>query len=194
MITSRTARRHAVVALMAAALVAGCGSDKEDEGAATATTGAQGEEPSTTTTAADDEADETDETDEEASGDACDIVSDEVVTEVLGIEVARREPNEDQFGRSCIKGNERSGDPSQFTFVSVSVLTGGGSTVVDQFRTEADAAPVEGLGDDAVFVPSAGVLVIVDGEDSIQVQVVEGGIPGTQEQAVTVAEDVLGRR
>ena len=42
-----------------------------------------------------------------------------------------------------------------------------------------------------VYVPSAGVLVIADGDDVIQVQVVKGGVPSSKADAVTVANDAF---
>jgi hypothetical protein len=131
-----------------------------------------------------------------ADGDACDMVSDDAVAGVLGVAVERREPHgkPGAVSVSCIKGLERSSDPSGYSYVSVSVLAGGGAALVDQAGDEGGSSPVTGLGDRAVFVPSAGGLFIVDGDDAVQVQVVKAGKPGGQKDCVTIAEDVMNRR
>lgn len=132
----------------------------------------------------------------EADSDACDIVSDEVAGEVLGIEIARREPHTDATGKSlsCIKGTKRVTDMSKGYYVSVSLIPTAGSLLLDQASSQAGSAPVSGLGDKAVYLPSLGVLLISDGGDGIQVQVVKAGKPAEQQDAVTVAEDVLHLR
>ncbi|KRC65603.1 hypothetical protein ASE12_13065 [Aeromicrobium sp. Root236] len=131
-----------------------------------------------------------------ANADACDMVSDDAVAVVLGVEVVRREPHgkPGTASASCIKGLKRTSDPSGYTYVSVSVLAGGGATLLDQLGNEGGSTPVDGLGDRAVFVPSAGGVFIADGADAVQVQVVKAGKPGSQKDCVTIAEDVMSRR
>lgn len=130
------------------------------------------------------------------SGGACDIISDDVASAVLGVKIVRREGNGEPGSASvsCIKGLERSNDPKQFSYVSASVLAGGGSTLVDQAKTIEGNRPVAGLGDRALFVPSVGGLFIVDGADGVQVQIVKAGKPGSEQDCVTVAKDLLSRR
>lgn len=182
-------RRQAVaVVLVSGLLVAGCGSDDGSDQVASATTTGGAD-----TTAA---ASTTDSSGAEpADGDACAIVSDEVAAEVLGIEVVRREATGEAGAASvsCIKGSERADDPADFSYVSVGV-TEGGVALVDEAGAQADSVPVDGLGDQAVFLPSAGALFVADGTDAVQVQVVQGGVPGSQEDVVTVATDVFDRR
>lgn len=147
----------------------------------------------TTTTAPDDNGSAADGTVQEASSEACDIVSDEVVTQVLGTDdIPRREPS-GVVGEtySCIKGSERTDDLTTAAYVNVSFLKGGAS-IVDQFAAEAESVEVTGFGDRAVFVPSAGALSVAVGSDSYQIQVVKAGRPSDQADAEAVAKDVLG--
>lgn len=185
--SSRSAPRRAVLAavVISGLLAAGCGSDNGSDAAPTATT-ASGDD-STSTTATADTA--------EPSGDGCDIVSDEVVAEVLGVEIVRREATGDPGSASvsCLKGTERADDPADFFYVSVGIVAGG-TALVDQSSAEQGSQTVDGLGDQAVYLPSAGALFIADGTDLVQVQVVQAGVPGSQEDCVTVANDVLDRR
>lgn len=150
------------------------------------------EEQTTVTTAPDDEVADDEGDDDEDSGEACDIVSDEVVMEVLGFDdIPRREPHEvEGQSTTCLKGSERTEDLSTASYVNVSFLTGG-KTVVDQFAAQPGAVEVSGFGDNAVFTPDAGVLAIAVGNDSYQIQVVKNGVPSNQADATTVAEDAL---
>ena len=59
---------------------------------------------------------------------------------------------------------ERANDPSKFSYVSVSVIAGGGATLLDQAGTEKDNKPIDDLGDRAI------------------------------QECVTVAKDVLSKR
>lgn len=132
----------------------------------------------------------------EAGSDTCDIVSDEVTSEVLGIEVERREPHMDASGKvlSCIKGTKRVTDMSMAYYVSVSIIPTAGSMLLDRASSQAGGVPVSGLGDEAVYLSGLGTLLVTDGGDGVQIQVVKAGRPGEQQDVVTVAEDVLDRR
>ena len=173
-------------ALITGVLAAGCGSD---DGANSTSTSA-GSADSTTSTAASD----TDGSEEAGSG-ACDIVSDKVAAEVLGVEIVRREGTIDPAsgGASCIKGTERQADLADAYYVSVSVVPGG-TALADEFSAQEGSQEVAGLGDRAGYLPSAGVLFIADGTDYMQVQVVKAGVPASQQDCVTVAKDLLSRR
>ena len=188
----RPFRLLAVLAVIAMCVLAACGGGGGDDDAADPPSGDDG---TTVTTAADDEdgvADEGDDgEDDEDTGGPCDMVSDEVVAEVLGIEVVRREPHEEGPSVSCIKGTERLDDVQQGSFVSVGRIADG-AALVDAFSAEAGSVSVD-LGDRAVYVPSAGVLSVALGEDVLQVQVFKQGTMGTQDEVVTVAEDVISR-
>jgi hypothetical protein len=176
--------RWLVGAAVVVTLTAGCGGG--DDGAGNASAGTTG---STSTSAG------AAVTTRTTSGDACDIVSDAVVAGVLGVPVTRREPHKDEASGtvSCIKGVERTSDVTTISYVSVSVF-GGGGALVDAARAEAGSQPVDGVGDQAVYVPSAGALSVADGSAAIVVQVVRAGASGNQHDAITVARDVLDRR
>ena len=196
----RTTHRHrrGLTSLAAATLLislTACGGGGDDDNADDPP---DTEEQTTVTTAPDDEVADDDGTsdagaDEEESGEACDIVSDEVVMGVLGFDdIPRREPHEVAGqSTSCIKGSERTEDLSTASDVNVSFLTGG-KAIVDQFAAQPGAVEVSGFGDNAVFTPDAGVLAIAVGNDSYQIQVVKNGVPSNQADATTIAEDVLG--
>ncbi len=189
-------RQIALAAVTIALLTAGCGSSGGDDGASTDPAAA-----GTGTVAADDTATESDDTATESQdnggseegGDGCDLISDEVAASVLGIDIVRREPNEDATtgGVSCLKGTERVTDLTQAYYVSVS-NTPGGAAFLDQAIGEADYEPVSGVGDRAEFLASAGSLFIAAGADLVTVQVVEGGVPSSLDDCLTVAEEVLG--
>lgn len=169
-------------------LVAGCGSGGDD--ASPTTTGAGDDDASTTTSTASEPG-----TDDGATegGDACDLVSDDIVEEILGTAVSRREPLVDGASIGCVKGTERQDDPANFNYVSVSISAGGAS-FVDEASAQAGSEPVEGVGDRAVYLEAAGALFAADGGDLVHVQVVKGGVPGNKAEAVAVLEDVLERR
>jgi len=94
-------RRRFILAatLVAGLLTAGCGSESRSDAkpAATSSPDATSDQilPSTTTIVAG----------SEAAGGACEIVSDEVVAEVLGVSITRREPHGEPGGPTvtCIK-------------------------------------------------------------------------------------------
>jgi hypothetical protein len=178
-------------------LVGGCGSGDSatDASGAEPTTSTSGPSGSITTPATATPTPE-DAGPGDAGGDACDIVSDEVAARVLGIGIERREPHTDATYQtlSCIKGTERVTDLSKSYYVSVSILPTAGSMLLDQASSEAGSVPVSGLGDQAVFLPGIGALLISDGGDGVQVQVVKAGKPAEQLDAVAVAHDVLERR
>jgi hypothetical protein len=182
------------LAITTCVLVGGCGSgDNSTEASgveqSTASSGPSAADPVSSTTTPTSDSGGTE------AGDACDIVSDEVAAEVLGIEIQRREPHTDATYKtlSCIKGTERATDMSKVSYVSVSILPGAGSMLLDQASSEAGSVPVSGLGDEAVYLPGTGALLISDGVDGVQVQVVKAGKPAEQQDAVTVAQDVLER-
>ncbi|MBA2280331.1 MAG: hypothetical protein H0W25_03720 [Acidimicrobiia bacterium] len=197
-IATVTRRRLAAAALGVLLISASaCGGDDGDASSATTADAATpttadtsptttDAEPPTTTTTTD-----ATPTTTTTGGDACDILSDDVVTAVLGVDIVRREPTTDGSSRSCLKGLDRTDDPANFFYVNVAVIPGAGSMLVDQFAAEPAAVPIEGLGDQAVYVPDVGGIFMVVGADAVQVQVVQGGVPGNQEDCVTVAEDVL---
>lgn len=193
---ARDANHQRAQAILAAALVsalltAGCSSgDGSDAAPTTMTarledTSADAATSTTATPAGSEDA---------SSGDACDIVSDEVVADVLGVPVVRREPSGEPGGQtySCIKGTDRADDVANASFVSVSVIADG-AVLVDEATSQPGSEPVTGLGDGAAFLPTDGALFIADGGDAIQIQVRKGADPGSQQDCVTIANDVLGR-
>lgn len=184
-------RLRAILAalLVTGVLAAGCGSD--DAASSATTTGSEDSADDTTTTEATDSND-----DEDTSGHGCDLFSDEVTTEVLGVAIARRDANGEPASGivSCLKGTERVEDLADSYYVSASVFEGGGSVLFDEATSGGDSQPVDGLGDQAAYIPSAGVLFIVDGADGLSVQVVKAGVPASQQDCVKVAKDILSRR
>lgn len=181
-------------ALVGGLLTSGCGSGNGRAAGSTTTAASRDASEQSTTTTATDVSEPSAESDK-ASGAACDIVSDDVAARVLGVEIVRREGHGEPGSPSvsCIKGKARAVDPSDFFYVSTSVVTGG-VALVDESAAEQGSQSVAGLGDRAVYLPSAGALFIADGGDAVQVQVVKAGVPGSQADCVTVAKDVLERR
>ena len=187
-------RMAGLILLTGAVLASGCssGDDGAEPDGTTTTTEATSEpvDDGTTTTAPVDDGDAEDPT---AGGDGCDLISDDVASAVLGIEIERREPHEDEAskGVSCIKGTERQADVTTASYVSVARYPAAGGAVLIEQATAEGATSVDGLGDEAVFLASAGLLLVLDGDDTVQVQVVKDGVPSGIDDATTVAGDVL---
>jgi len=191
----RAPRVVALILLTGAVLASGCSSGDDDAAPdATTTTApadrAAGDATTTTTTTGGDGAD-----DDSPSGDGCDLVSDEVASAVLGIDIDRREPHEDAAGQSvsCIKGTERQADVTQASYVSVSVYPASVGAALMEGAVDEGATSVEGLGDEAAFLATAGLLIVLYGDDAVHVQVVKNGVPAGLDDATTVAADVLDR-
>jgi len=177
------ARRLVGLALVCVIVASGCGSDPESGDDAS---------PKPSTTASEAPAGSTPE--EESNG-PCDLVSDDVVVDVLGVEIERREPHEKEGSTTCIKGTKRSSEMESNSFVNVNVFSGqGAKQLANQADVEEGSKQVSGLGDRAFFLPNAGALFVVDGDEVVNVQVVKEGKPSTQADCVTVAKDVLSRR
>jgi hypothetical protein len=178
------ARRLVGLALACVVIVSGCGSDPEPKDEASPKPSASASEADTGTAPED-----------ETNGGPCDLVSDDVAADVLGVRIARREPHEKEGSATCIKGTERSDDMDSNSFVNVNVFSGqGAKQLANQADVEEGSKQVSGLGDRAFFLPNAGALFVVDGDEVVNVQVVKQGKPSTQGDAITVAKDVLSNR
>jgi len=171
------------IAVSATLLASGCGSGGGDDGKSTDSAAAGTDTLPASDTAPASESDSNGDLEEGGAG--CDLISDEVAASVLGVDIVRREPQEDPTtgGVSCTKGNELG------TFVLISV-TPGGAALVDEASSEADSVAVPGVGDRAEYVADA-ALFIASGADLVTVQVSRGGVPGSLDDCLTVAEDVL---
>jgi hypothetical protein len=183
--TRHRARCLVVLALATVFVASSCGSDpgSGDDGSPKPSSGAASESGSVSTPK------------EEKSGNACDIVSDDVAADVLGVKIVRREPHEKPGSITCIKGSKRSNDLGTNSFVNVNEFTGrGAAQLAEQAAAEEGSKRVSGLGDRAYFLPNAGALFVVGGDDVVNVQVVKAGKPGNQHDCVTVMKDVLSRR
>lgn len=185
-------RLLAATGLVIGLLLAGCGSSSND--ASTGATAGQGDTQADGSTAADTEA-SGDTSGADAGGDGCALIPDELVSQVLGIEIARREPHSDATtgGVSCIKGTDRVTDLTQSFYVSISV-TPGGAAFFDQTVEGAPTESVPGVGDRAEFLADAASLIIAAGTDLVTVQVVKGGVPSSLDDCLTVAAEVLDNR
>ncbi len=178
------ARRLVGLALACVIVASGCGSDPESKDEASPKPSASASEAEAGTTPED-----------ETEGGPCDLVSDEMAVDVLGVEVERREPHEKKGSTTCIKGTERSDDMESNSFVNVNVFFGqGAKQLANKADVEEGSKRVSGLGDRAFFLANAGALFVVDGDEVVNVQVVKQGKPSTQADCVTVARDVLSRR
>ena len=187
-------RWTATAGLVLGLLLAGCGGGG-DAGSGATDSAAQGSAVQESSAPDDSAATTADGGDSTTGGDGCDLISDDVAAQILGIEIVRREPNVDAAtgGISCLKGTERVTDLTQAYYVSVS-NTPGGAVFLDQAIGQADYEPVPGVGDRAEFLASAGSLIIAAGADLVTVQVVQAGVPGNLEDCITVAQDVLANR
>lgn len=133
------------------------------------------------------------------SGGFCSKISDAEATAVLGVPIGRREePSAAPNGiSSCVKGTPRQAlaNLSKAAYVSFSTFPAGGELgSFDQVKAKfADAKVLNGVGDQALFTPSAGVVIGFLQGRVFQVQVVKAGKPGTEADAVTMAKAFLGR-
>lgn len=181
-------KRIVLAVVSIALLTAGCGSDGAEQEAPTDSVEAETDaaDESVTTPAEDDSGGS------EEGGDGCELISDDLAAEILGIEIARREPHVDTTtgGVSCIKGTERVEDLSQASYVSVS-RTPGGAAFFDQTIEGAGTESIPGVGDRAAFLADAASLIIAAGDDLVTVQVVKGGVPSGLDDCLTVAAEVL---
>lgn len=184
----------AVTGLVVGLLLAGCGSSN-DPGTTAPTGSAQGPAAGDSSAADDSAATTASGGDSSAGGDGCDLISDELAAQILGIEIVRREPHVDATtgGVSCLKGTERVTDLSTAYYVSVS-STPGGAAFFDETLGEAVTEPIPGVGDRAEFLAEAGTLLIAAGDDLATVQVVQAGVPGNLADCITVAQEVLANR
>jgi hypothetical protein len=69
-----------------------------------------------------------------------------------------------------------------------------GSALLDALRSQEGSQSVGGIGDRAVYLPSAGLLVVSSGGDAVPAQTVKSGVPSNLADATTVLVDVLDRR
>lgn len=133
------------------------------------------------------------------SGDFCSKISDAEVTAVLGVPIGRREqPSAAPTGvEGCIKGTPRQAlnNLAKAAYVSFSMFPAQADFgSIDQVKSKfADGKVLTGLGDQALFVPSAGVIYGFLQGKVFSVQVVKAGKPGTESDAVTMAKALLSR-
>lgn len=132
-------RWPAAAGLVLGLLLSGCGGGG-DAGTAATDSAAQGSASGESTAPDDSAATTAAGGDSTTGGDGCDLISDDLAAQILGIEIVRREPHMDATtgGVSCIKGTERVTDLSTAYYVSASV-TPGGAAFFDQTLGEADA-------------------------------------------------------
>lgn len=76
-------------------------------------------------------------------------------------------------------------------YVQLAVLPGLAADELDKVRESfTDVEQVAGIGDDAYFAPSGGLLLVFDGDDALELGAVFFGITGTQE--VPQGAELLG--
>jgi len=184
--------RVAAVALAVTAVAGGCGGGGE-KSAAPAKAGGPSATRTTSTPAS------TAPVTTSGSGDFCSKISDAEATAVLGVPIARREqPSSAPNGvAGCVKGTPRQAlsNLSKAAYVSFSTFPPGGELAsFDLVKAKlTDAKVLTGLGDQALFSPSTGVVIGFLHGKVFQVQVVKAGRPGNEADAVTMARAFVGR-
>jgi hypothetical protein len=129
-----------------------------------------------------------------SSSDGCDLLSDDEVKSVIGVDITRREASAQTAGAfGCVKGNDRSTDLSTAAFVSFSVFTTGGSALLDQLGAEAGTEQISGLGDRALFQAAQGFVFIAKGGKVLSVQVFKFGQKGSRDEVIGLARIALTR-
>jgi hypothetical protein len=184
--------RVAAVALAVTAVAGGCGGGGE-KSAAPARAGGPSATRTTSTPAS------TAPVTGSGSGDFCSKISDVEATAVLGVPIARREqPSAAPNGvGGCIKGTPRQAlsNLSKGAYVSFSTFPAGGELgSFDKVKASfPDAKVLAGLGDQALFSPTGGLVMgFLDGK-VFSVQVVKAGKPGNEADAVTMARAFVAR-
>ncbi len=116
---------------------------------------------------------------------------------MLGVTISRREPAPKSAPGTagCIKGTPRQTDIRKAAFVSFSTFpTIGPFASFGQVKAKFPDAKLEsGVGDQAFYSPSGGLLFAFQGKTVLEVQVYKFGKPGTQTEAVTLAKAMQGR-
>ena len=185
--------RFAAAGVVAAGLAAGCGGSGAklaDSGSTTvpsaATTLAEG---GSTTSPAAREAPKT--------SDFCSTISDDEAFVVLGVPITRRDlsPSTGTGSEGCLKGNERQADLAKVAYVSFSTFPPGGDLgTFEQVKASLpDAQVLGGIGDDALFSPSGGLVMGFVGGKVFMIQVVKGGRPATQADFIGLAATFVDR-
>ncbi len=186
--------RVAAVALAVTAVAGGCGGGGE-KSAAPAKAGGPSATRTTSTPAS------TAPVTTSGSGDFCSKISDAEASAVLGVPIGRREqagPSSAPTGvGGCIKGTPRQAlsNLSKGAYVSFSTFPAGGELgSFDMVKAKfPDAKVLAGLGDQALFSPSGGLVMgFLDGK-VFSVQVIKAGKPANEADAVTLAKAFLGR-
>lgn len=134
---------------------------------------------------------------DESSSDACALVTDAEVQQLLGLAIARHELFDDGIFQTCVKGTARQPldgmSMSDISYVQVAVGTGSLAMLHDGSEDEGPTTPLEGLGDAAELIDGAGAVVFDHGSLVILVQVVQAGLPAPTEVVVGIARLALSR-
>lgn len=114
---------------------------------------------------------------------------------MLGVEIRRTEPGTASGSQSCIKGTLRQTDLTKAAYVSFSTFPAGGPLAsFDKLKSSLPGSKVlSGPGDQALFSSSTGAVFGFLNGKVFQVQVVKGGRPGNEADAVTMAKTLVGR-
>lgn len=111
--------------------------------------------------------------------DVCSLLTDAEVTAVIGVPIARHESQGNLTQGSCIMGTERvafGGSMEGISFASFSVARGTLADLGSAFaHSDRDSHPMSGLGDEALFIPSLGMVFDVTDGVSFTIQVVRRG-------------------
>ena len=132
----------------------------------------------------------------EPPSDACALITDAEVVEILGVALARHEVFDDGTFQTCVKGTAR--QPldgmamSDVSYVQVAVGTGSLAMMHDG-EDDGPTTPLDDLGDAAEIIDGAGAVIFDSGPLVILVQVVQAGSPASTDVVLAVARLVLGR-
>ena len=131
------------------------------------------------------------------STDPCALISDAEAAVIIGTGIARNEPSTTGgLVYSCVKGNARvTGEISNAAFLSYSVYAISVETFLAETAGEDKVVPTEvgGVGDRALIVADAGVLIVGSGGQTITVQIYKFGAIGTYDELAAVARTMLQR-
>ncbi|MEA2622292.1 MAG: hypothetical protein QOH61_1202 [Chloroflexota bacterium] len=126
------------------------------------------------------------------SSDVCSLLTDQEVTAVIGVPVARREGTGTiQSGGSCVMGTVRQADLDNIYYVSIIIEPKG--TLFPSAQQDAHAQAVSGVGDQAVYLTDAGAIIGVTGTHDFSLQVVVGGKVGGLGSATGIARILVSR-
>jgi hypothetical protein len=131
------------------------------------------------------------------ASDPCALISDAEAAVIIGTGIARNEPfTTAGLVYGCVKGNPRVSDEiTNAAFLNYAVYAISVETFLAETSGEDKVVPTEvgGVGDRALIIADAGVLIVGSGGQTLTVQIYTFGAIGTYDELAAVARTMLQR-